>query len=184
AAALLGAAALVLSSAVTAKAHVSLAEDSVEGGACEILALCVPPGCAGSATTDLAIQLPAGINAVTPTRNSLYTGDTVMADLHTAVTDNHGNEVTELVAQIVYTADTPLPDGQRDAFELSLQIPEEAADSTLNFPTVQTCEEGETPWVQIPDDGQDAHDLESPAPSVEGVAAEAADAPEAGGAVG
>src|SRR5699024_8102726 len=81
------------------------------------------------------------------------------------------------------TADTPVPDGQRDAFELSLQIPEEAADSTLYFPTVQTCEEGETAWVQIPDDGQDAHDLESPAPSVEVVAAEEADAPEDGGAV-
>src|SRR5699024_1457862 len=173
--ALLGAAALVLSGAVTAQAHVSLAEDTVEAGAYEILTLSVPHGCDGSATTELAIQIPEGINAVTPTRNSLYTVDKVMAELDTPITDSHGNEVTERVAQIVYTADTPLPDGQRDAFELSLQVPEDAADSTLYFPTVQTCEEGETAWVQIPEDGQDAHDLESPAPSVEVVAAEEAD---------
>jgi len=181
--ALLGAAALVLSGAVAAQAHVSLTEDTVEAGAYEILTLNVPHGCDGSPTTEVAIQIPEGINAVTPTRNALYTVEKVMEELDTPITDGHGNEVTERVAQIVYTADTPLPEGQRDAFELSLQIPEDAADSTLYFPTVQTCEEGETAWIQIPEEGQDGHDLESPAPSVAVVAAEEAAAPEDGSAV-
>lgn len=171
AAALAGAAALVLGGAVAASAHVSIAEGPVEAGSYSILTFGVPHGCDGSATTEVAIQIPEGINAVTPTRNSLYTVEKVMEDLDTPITDSHGNEVTERVAQVVYTATTPLPDGQRDAFELSLQIPEDAADSTLYFPTVQTCERGETAWVQIPEDGQDAHDLDAPAPSVNVVAA-------------
>lgn len=166
-----GAVALVLGGAVAASAHVSIAEGPVEAGSYSILTFGVPHGCDGSATTEVAIQIPEGINAVTPTRNSLYTVEKVMEDLDTPITDSHGNEVTERVAQVVYTATTPLPDGQRDAFELSLQIPEDAADTTLYFPTVQTCEQGETAWVQIPEDGQDGHDLDAPAPSVEVVAA-------------
>ena len=168
--ALAGALALVLGSAVTASAHVSIAEGQVEAGSYSILTFGVPHGCDGSATTEVAIQVPEGVNAVTPTRNSLYMVEKVMEDLDAPITDSHGNEVTQRVAQIVYTATTPLPDDQRDAFELSLQIPTDAA-STLYFPTVQTCEQGETAWVQIPEEGQDGHDLDAPAPSVDVVAA-------------
>lgn len=166
-----GSIALVLGGAVAANAHVSIGEGTVEAGAYEILTISVPHGCDGSSTTGVAIQIPEGINAVTPTRNAMYSVEKVMEDLPTPITDSHGNEVTERVAQIVYTAATPLPDGQRDAFELSLQIPEDTAESTLYFPTVQTCEQGETAWVQIPEEGQDGHDLEAPAPSVEVLAA-------------
>lgn len=171
--ALTAAAALVLGGAVAANAHVGIAEGPVEAGSYSILTFGVPHGCDGSATTEVAIQIPEGINAVTPTRNSLYTVEKVMEDLDTPITDSHGNEVTERVAQVVYTATTPLPDGQRDAFELSLQIPEDAADSTLYFPTVQTCEQGETAWAQIPEEGQDGHDLEAPAPGVDVIGASA-----------
>lgn len=172
--ALAATAALILGGAVAANAHVSIAEGPVEAGSYSILTLGVPHGCDGAATTKVAIQIPEGINAVTPTRNSLYTVEKVMEDLDTPITDSHGNEVTERVAQVVYTATAPLPDGQRDAFELSLQIPEDAADTTLYFPTVQTCELGETAWVQIPEEGQDGHDLDAPAPSVDVVAASTA----------
>ncbi|WP_083506891.1 YcnI family protein [Leucobacter sp. G161] len=171
--ALAAAAALILGGAAAANAHVSIAEGPVEAGSYSILTLGVPHGCDGAATTKVAIQIPDGINAVTPTRNSLYTVEKVMEDLDTPITDSHGNEVTERVAQVVYTATIPLPDGQRDAFELSLQIPEDAADSTLYFPTVQTCEQGETAWVQIPEEGQDGHDLDTPAPGVDVIAASA-----------
>ena len=86
--------------------------------------------------------------------------------------DAHGNEVTERTASIVYTASTPLPDGERDAFELSFQLPD-AEGETLSFPTIQTCQKGETSWTEVPADGQDAEELESPAPAFEIVAAEA-----------
>lgn len=169
--ALAAATALVLGSVLPASAHVTFAEGPVEAGAYEILTVSLGHGCDGSSTTEIAIQIPEGINAVTPTREAQYTVEKVMEELDTPITDSHGSEVTERVAQVVYTATTPLPDGQRDAFELSVQIPEDAAGSTLYFPTVQTCEQGETAWVQIPDEGQDGDDLEAPAPSVDVVAA-------------
>lgn len=165
------AAGLVLGGAGAADAHVTIAEGSVVAGTYEILTVSVPHGCEGSATTEIAIQIPEGINAITPTRNALYSVEKVMEDLETPITDSHGNEVTERVAQVVYTADSPLPDGLRDDFELSLRIPDDAAGSTLYFPIVQTCEQGEAAWVQIPEEGQAADELDAPAPSVEVVAA-------------
>ena len=36
--------------------------------------------------------------------------------------------------------------------------------STLSFPTIQTCEEGETAWIEVPAAGHDADDLDRPAP--------------------
>src|SRR5699024_7503488 len=79
--------------------------------------------------------------------------------------DSHGNEVTERVGQVVYTTKTPLPDGQRDTFELSLSLPE-AEGETLAFPTIQTCRQGRTAWTEIAPEGQSGEDLESPAPLV------------------
>ena len=66
----------------------------------------------------------------------------------------------------MYTAKTPVPDGFRDVFVLSVPIPEDAAGTTLYFPTIQTCEAGETAWIEIPAEGQDHDELEAPAPSV------------------
>ena len=176
-----GAAALMTGGAIAAHAHVGIAEGTVEAGAYEVLTITVPHGCEGSPTTEIAVQIPDGINAVTPTRNPLYSIEQVMEELDPPTTDSHGNDITERVEQVVYSATSPLPEGQRDTFELSLQIPEEAADSTLYFPTVQTCEQGETGWIQIPDDGQNADELEAPAPGVEVVAAEESSADEGGG---
>lgn len=170
-AAALGALALTLGGAAAAQAHVTVNADTAEAGAYSVLTVSVPHGCDGSATTKVAIQIPDGINAVTPTRNSFYTVEKTMEQLEMPITDSHGNEVTERVAEVVYTASTPLPADQRDVFELSLQLPEDAAGETLYFPTVQTCEQGESAWVQIPADGQDPHELELPSPAVEVLAA-------------
>ena len=171
-AALAVAAGLVLGGAGAADAHVTIAEGTVVAGTYEILTVSVPHGCEGSATTEIAIQIPEGINAITPTRNATYSVEKVMEHLETPITDSHGNEITERVAQVVYTANSPLPDGLRDAFELSLRVPDDAAGSTLYFPIVQTCEQGEVAWVQIPEDPQAGDELDAPAPSVEVVAAE------------
>lgn len=167
----LGAIALTLGGAAAAQAHVGISTPSPEAGAYAIATVSVPHGCGASPTTKIAIQMPDGINSVTPTRNAFYTVEKVTETLDPAITDAHGNSITERVSEVVYTATTPLPVDQRDAFELSLQLPEDAAGETLYFPVVQTCEEGESAWVQIPADGQDSHDLELPAPAIEVVAA-------------
>jgi uncharacterized protein YcnI len=163
---------VALSLAAPASAHVTATPSTTAAGAYTVATFAVGHGCEGSPTTKIEIQVPESVLSVAPTRNPFYEVEKTIEQLDEPVADAHGNEVTERVASIVYTADTPLPDGQRDTFELSFQIPD-AEGEMLTFPTVQTCEEGETGWVEVPADGQDADELESPAPGFEITAAEA-----------
>jgi uncharacterized protein YcnI len=162
--ALPAAAGIVVLTAGTASAHVTISPSEEAAGAFTVLTASVPHGCEGSPTTKVAIQMPEQILAVTPTRNPLWTVEKVMETLDEPVTDAHGNEITERVDRVVYSAKDPLPDGYRDAFELSLQIPD-AAGETLVFPVIQTCEKGETAWVETAADGN-TEELEAPAPTV------------------
>ena len=165
-------AAIALSLAAPASAHVTATPSTAAAGAYTVVTFSVGHGCEGSTTTKLEIQVPESVLSVTPSRNPFYDVEKTIEKLDEPVADAHGNEVTERTASIVYTATTPLPDGERDAFELSFQLPD-AEGETLSFPTIQTCQKGETSWTEVPADGQDAEELESPAPAFEIVAAEA-----------
>lgn len=157
---------IALSASGSASAHVSIAEDEVEAGSSAVLTFSLGHGCEGSPTTAVRIQLPESIPTVTPTRNAFWDVEKVMTALDTPIEGSHGEQITERVSEVVYMATTPLPDGIRDVFELSVSIAEDAAGQTLYFPTIQTCETGETAWIEIPEDGQDPDELESPAPGV------------------
>jgi uncharacterized protein YcnI len=131
-----------------------------------VLTFAVPHGCDGSATTTIAIDIPEEIPAVTPTVNPNWDVAKVMAPLATPSTNSHGEAASERVGQVVYTAKTALADGYRDTFALSLQLPADAAGTTLDFPVLQTCETGSTNWNEIPADGADEDSVEHPAPRV------------------
>lgn len=165
---------LVVAGATTASAHVTVTPSTTAAGSYSLLTLSVPHGCDGSSTETVSIQMPEQILSVTPSVNPNWDVEKVMEDLAEPVDDGHGGEYTERVAEVVYTAKTPLPDDLRDAFELSLKLPE-AEGETLVFPAVQECEEGETAWVQVPKEGEDAHALDFPAPSFVLTAAEGED---------
>ena len=167
---------IVALSAGPASAHVTVTPTETGAGSYTVLTFSVGHGCEGSPTTRIEIQVPESVLSVTPSRNPFYEVEKTIEQLDEPVTDAHGNEVTERTASIVYTADTPLPDGQRDAFELSFQLPD-AEGETLSFPTIQTCGKGETGWVEVPAAGQDADELESPAPAFEILPAAAGDGP-------
>jgi periplasmic copper chaperone A len=165
---------LVVAGATSASAHVTVTPTTTAAGAYTLLTMSVPHGCEESATTKVSIQLPEQIITVTPSVNPDWDVEKVMEDLAEPVDDGHGGEYTERVAEVVYTAKEPLPADLRDAFELSLKLPE-AEGETLAFPAVQECEEGETAWVQLPEEGQSADELEHPAPSIVLTAAESAE---------
>lgn len=164
------AAGAVLLTVGPAAAHVTISPADGEAGSYTVLTASVPHGCDGSPTRKVAIQMPEQILAVTPTRNSLWEVRKVMQKLEEPVSDVHGNEITERVAQVVYTAKDPLPEGYRDAFELSLQLPDTPGE-TLVFPVIQSCVEGETAWVETAEDGN-TEELEAPAPTLTVLAAE------------
>jgi len=152
--------------ATPASAHVSGTPSETAAGSSTVLTLSVGHGCDGSPTARIEVQVPESVLSVTPTRNPYYDVEADIQQLDEPVTDAHGNEVTERTASIVYTATQPLPDGQRDTFELFFQVPDRAGE-LLAFPTVQTCAQGETGWVEVPSEGQDPEELENPAPAFE-----------------
>ncbi|WP_374457933.1 YcnI family protein [Nocardioides sp.] len=159
-------AAIALVVAAPASAHVGATVTDASAGAFTVATFSVPHGCEGSPTTKIEIQVPESVLSVTPTRNPYYELESTITQLDEPTTDAHGNEVTERTSSITYTATTPLPDGERDTFELSFQVPD-AEGEVLAFPTIQTCAKGSTDWIEVAAEGQDADALEHPAPSFE-----------------
>jgi uncharacterized protein YcnI len=165
AATLAGAALLALSAPLAASAHVEVDPSSAAAGSYSLLTFSVGHGCDGSATTALTIDIPEPIASVTPTVNPGWDVTKVEVDLAEPTEDSHGDAVSTRVGQIRYTALAPLADGLRTTFELSLQIPADAAvGDTLAFPVLQSCEVGETNWSEAVTEGEaePAH----PAPTV------------------
>ena len=155
---------LTVVAAAPASAHVTVTPSVAGAGSFTVLTVALSHGCDGSATTSLDVQIPEEILSVSAARSPFWEAEPQIEQLDEPATDAHGNEVTERVASVRFTATEPLEDGVRDSVELSFQIPDVEGE-TLAFPTIQTCEKGETAWTQIPEEGQDAEELDTPAPS-------------------
>mgnify|MGYP001183194355 CR=1 FL=1 len=139
---------LALAPAAAASAHVSASATSTAAGSSTVVTFSVPHGCDGSPTQVLTIELPESVPSVTPTVNPNWTVEKVVEQLDEPLTDAHGNEITQRVASVVYTTTGDgLPEGYRDTFELSLQLPEGEAGDVVEFPVVQTCADGTAEWV-------------------------------------
>lgn len=154
---------LVVGVAAPAGAHVTITPSTTAAGAFAVLDVSVPHGCEGSSTTEVIIQIPEEVDAVRPTRDPAWEQDLETVPLDSPVTDSEGNQVTERTASVTYRVDTPLPDAERDVFELALQLP--ATGGTLVFPTIQRCEQGEAAWIEVAEAGQDPEELALPAPA-------------------
>lgn len=155
---------LAVSAPLAANAHVSVSASSAAAGSYTVLTFSVSHGCDGSPTTALTIDIPEAITAVTPTLNSNWEVSKVSAAAAAPVAGGHDDSSATRTGQIVYTAKAPLVEGFRDTFELSLQLPEDAAGETLAFPVLQTCEVGETQWNEIASEG--SAEPEHPAPTI------------------
>ena len=137
---------LALAAPLSASAHVGVTASTTAAGAYSVLTFSVGHGCDGSPTQQIAISIPDGIDAVTPTVNPNWTISRVTEPLDEPIAEDDGDEITERTSQIVYTSTSSLAADQRDTFELSLALAGEEGD-VLEFPTLQTCEVGETNWV-------------------------------------
>ncbi|MGH3360135.1 MAG: YcnI family protein, partial [Nocardioidaceae bacterium] len=178
AAAALAAGAIALGAA-PASAHAEMTPSTTVAGEYAVLTFSIGHGCDGSATTDVAIDIPEGIDVVTPTINQGWTIAKQTEPIPN-VDASDPDAITERTTRVTYAAKTPLADGYRDTFELAVPLPDKAGE-TLTFPTIQTCEKGETAWTQVPEEGQSEEELETPAPAMELTAAdEVSDVSEAG----
>ncbi len=165
AAAAAGTATLLLAGASVASAHVGVTPDKTAANSYALLTFGIPHGCEESGTTKVAITLPAELNDAQPTVNPNWTVEKVTEQLAEPKKLADGSSITKRTSQIIYTAKAPLEHELRDALVLSLKLPD-AAGTTLYFPTLQTCETGQTDWSEIAKDGQDPHSLKAPAPSI------------------
>lgn len=147
-----------------ASAHVSVTPNDTAAGASSLATFSVSHGCDGSPTTAMTITLPQELDDATPTVNPNWTISKKVQKLDTPRTLENGSKVSERTESITYTAKTPLVDHERDAFTLSMQLPD-AAGTTLHFPTLQKCESGQTDWKEIPAEGADHDSVEAPAPA-------------------
>ncbi len=170
--ALVGAAAIAsVSLFATATAHVGTEPGSVEAGKSATVGFRVGHGCDGSPTLLVRMQIPDGVVGVKPEAMPGWDIETVLGPIEPY--DSHGTTIAEGVKEITWSGGS-LPDDQFAVFAIRATFPDTPGE-TLYFPVIQQCETGSHEWIEIPEEGQDGHDLESPAPTLELVAATSSD---------
>jgi uncharacterized protein YcnI len=158
-----------LATASAAGAHVTVSPGEAPAGSYSLLEFTVPHGCDESPTTRLTVQMPEGITSATPEAVAGWEVEKTMRTLDEPIEAGHGETITEVVDTVTWQGGPLAPD-QLTRFGLSVLLPD--AGTTLYFPAVQECEEGETRWIQIPAEGQSEEELEHPAPAMALVAAD------------
>lgn len=165
-----GLAALTL--AAPASAHMSANPGEAPADGFAKLDFQVPHGCEGSPTKVVRVQVPRSVPSVTP---QVHPGwEVTTKEGPKDPVDLHGEEVTEGVSEVIWTATSapPLPDDRLDVFGLSLKLPAREEGETVYFPSIQECERGSERWIQVPAEGESEDDLDAGAPSVVLTAAE------------
>lgn len=155
-----------LTAAAPAAAHVTIVPGEAPADGYATLQVQVPHGCDGAPTKAVRVQIPESVPSVTP---QVHPGWAVSTqDGPKDAVELHGETVTSGVKEVVWTAADagPLPDGRLDIFGMSVKLPAGKAGDPVYFPTVQECAKGESGWIQIPQQGESADDLELPAPAV------------------
>lgn len=139
----------LLAAPVPALAHVVAAPGEAKAGSYSAIAFRVGHACgAGDATVRLRVEVPATVASARPQPKTGWTIEIEKAgDKTTAVT---------------WTG--RLPDDQFDDFALLMKLPSEPG--PLVFPVIQTCEKGESQWIEIPDPQRPDEKLTRPAPVV------------------
>lgn len=134
----------VFGGARTVSAHIDPDPKEAPAGSVQIVGFTVEHGCEGSATIQLDMRLPDGVTDAVPEPLAGWTAD-----------------VSEGVVTFV---GGPLPDDVEGTFRVRMTLPM-ASGTTIYFPFVQRCEQGEIRWIDIPSDGSGT-ELDEPAPAM------------------
>ncbi len=146
-------AALVVAAPLAASAHIHVSPEDAPAGASTRLEFSTSHGCDDSPTTALVFDIPEGVDGVTPVLDGAWTISRELAD-------------DGVATQVTFTAVTPVESGVSATVAMDIIFASSVADTSVSFPVLQQCEEGENSWSQIAEDGQDPEELESPAPVV------------------
>jgi uncharacterized protein YcnI len=143
--------------AAPAFAHVTLDQAELPADSFLRIAIRVPHGCDGAATTGIRVQIPPELRGVKPMPLAGWTLTTVAAAGAAAPA---GHDATAPVKEISWQGGN-LPDAYYQEFILRIQTPKEPV-ATLYFGIVQDCEGGKvTRWIERP--SQPGERLRAPA---------------------
>lgn len=148
----------------TVHAHATLETGTAPADSTYKAVIRIGHGCAGEATNTLRVRIPEGVIAVKPMPKAGWELSVVEGD-YTQAYDYYGRELTRGVREVVWSGGS-LPDAFYDEFVLRAHLTAFEPGTIVYFPVVQECENGAERWIEIPEPGQDPHDLEGPAPSV------------------
>jgi uncharacterized protein YcnI len=154
-------AAAALAAVPAAFGHVEPTQTTAAAGSYPVIGFHVPHGCDGSPTTQVSIQIPAGVSYVKPKVKPGWSIVISKGKLPEPVKDFSGKTLTTGVVAVTWKGGK-LPDAYLDTFELMLGLPNKPG-KTLYFKTVQRCTKGIHRWIQIPANGQEP---DEPAPAV------------------
>ena len=123
-------------------------------------------GCEGSATTAVRVTIPEGIIAVKPMPKPGWTLSSAKQRYSRSYEFFHGTKLGEGVTEIIWSRGS-LPDEHYDEFVFSSFVAKELEPGiSLYFPVVQTCENGEHRWIEVPSGERDLQSLRAPAPAL------------------
>lgn len=146
-----------------ASAHAVINEGSAEAGSFSFITLRITHGCGSSPTTQIRMKIPDGVIRVSPKYMEHWSVEKRMKTLDEPYRDEAGNLVTETVDEIVWSGGS-LPDGYYGEFEVRALMPDEPG-RVLWFKTIQDCEEGTIPWIEVPTrEGQNPYEFKEPSP--------------------
>ncbi|KAJ55729.1 hypothetical protein ACMU_13665 [Actibacterium mucosum KCTC 23349] len=159
---------IALTLASPALSHATLEQQEVAPNTTYKGVMRIGHGCEGQATLKVTITIPEGVINAKPMPKPGWVLETVRGD-YARTYDYHGPR-SEGVQQITWSGGV-LDDQHYDEFIFRARITDAfEPGSTVYFPTVQDCADGQQPWVQIPAAGQDPHDLKKPAPGLKIIA--------------
>ncbi|KSV69976.1 DUF1775 domain-containing protein [Sinorhizobium sp. Sb3] len=169
---------LTLAASGIAHAHATFENDKAPVESTFKAVLQVPHGCDGKPTTEVQIKLPEGFVFAKPQPKPGWELEVIKGDYQKTY-DNHGEKVSSGPVEIRWKGGN-LSDDYYDTFVVRGKLSGFDKETVLAFPTTQLCgTEGKVVWDQVAAEGQNAHDLKSPAPTVTVTMAYAAD-PHAG----
>ncbi|OJF93329.1 DUF1775 domain-containing protein [Pararhizobium antarcticum] len=157
--------AFLLAATGMAHAHASLETDTASSESSFKVVVQIPHGCDGKPTTEVQVKLPEGFVFAKPQPKAGWELEVIKGDYQKTY-DNHGKPVSAGPLEIRWKGGD-LSDEYYDTFLISGRISGFDRQTTIAFPVTQLCgADGKVVWDQIPADGQSAHALEHPAPSL------------------
>ena len=133
---------VVLFAGGIAFAHIEPDPIAIQAGTAATVAFNVEHGCDGSPTTSMKFQIPDGVTEAAGVAKDGWT--------------------TTLAGNTLEFAGGPLAADQADHFDISFTAP--TTPGNISFPVIQTCEQGETAWIEPIVEG--AEEPEHPAPTI------------------